>query len=59
MKADLEAKQEQDDKRLEKRVERVLENERRIGKDELASREREIKEVRELLITYETENTRL
>ncbi len=30
-----------------------------MAKDEIASREKEIKDVRDLLITYETENNRL
>ncbi len=44
---------------MEKRVNRVLESERKMAKDEIASREKEIKDVRDLLIIYETENNRL
>jgi hypothetical protein len=55
---DLIERQEEIDKQLDKRVAKVLDTERRLNKNLMEEREREIKDLRQLILTQQTEAQR-
>ena len=56
---DMEEEREEQDRRLEKRVQKILESERKLHKEEIRVRDQELKDLNETLILYKVEAERV
>ncbi len=56
---ELEEEKEEQDRRLEKRVQKILENDRKLHKEEIRVRDQEIKDLNEALIQFKVESERV